>query len=270
MEGAFLGVKQKLVEAVELAHPDPQAPLVLAVDASNTHVGGVLQQADRRGALRPLGFFSAKLDKAQLKYSTFDRELLACFLAIRHFRWCVEGRPLRVLTDHKPLTFALHRVSDAWSARQQRHWGLVHHLHRMARLAEAQSMCEETQQWRERPGTQQVTVGEHVLLCDGSTGALRPVVPGPWRRAVFHSVHDLAHAGMWATRRCSPAGLSGGSVQQTWQPGVGSASSVHVARSHGRRWHRWSQFRCPAPPTPTCTWTWLARCPPPARATPTY
>ena len=71
----------------------------------------------------------------------------------------------------------------------------------LARLAEAQSTCEETQQWRERPGTQQVTVGEHVLLCDGSTGALRPVVPGPWRRAVFHSVHDLAHAGTRATRR---------------------------------------------------------------------
>ena len=233
MEGAFLGVKQKLVEAVELAHPDPQAPLVLAVDASNTHVGGVLQQADRRGALRPLGFFSVKLDKAQLKYSTFDRELLACFLAIRHFRWCVEGRPLRVLTDHKPLTFALHRVSDAWSARQQRQLSFIAEytsdikhvpgvenvvadaLSRptcavlpsqegkvdLARLAEAQSTCKETQQWRERPGTQQVTVGEHVLLCDGSTGALRPVVPGPWRRAVFHSVHDLAHAGTRATRR---------------------------------------------------------------------
>ena len=41
----------------------------------------------------------------------------------------------------------------------------------------------------------------HVLWCDGSTGALRPIVPATCRRAVFHSVHDLAHAGTRATRR---------------------------------------------------------------------
>jgi hypothetical protein len=125
MERAFREVKKKVVEAVELAHPSSGAALVLNVDASNTHVGAVLQQADDRGQLQPLGFFSVKLDQAQLKYSTFDRELLACFLAIRHFRWCVEGRELRVLSDHKPLAGALHRVGDAWSARQQRQLSFI-------------------------------------------------------------------------------------------------------------------------------------------------
>jgi RNase H-like domain found in reverse transcriptase len=56
----------------------------------------------------------------QTRYSAFDRELLACYLATRHFRWMLEGRRFYVLTNHKPLTFALHRISDAWSARQQR------------------------------------------------------------------------------------------------------------------------------------------------------
>jgi hypothetical protein len=41
------------------------------------------------------------------------------YLAIRHFRWLLEGCTFYVLTDHKPLTFALHRVTDAWSAWQQ-------------------------------------------------------------------------------------------------------------------------------------------------------
>ena len=55
----------------------------------------------------------------------FDRELLACFLAIRHFRWCVEGRLLRVQSDHKPLGGSLHRMQDAWTARQQRQFSYV-------------------------------------------------------------------------------------------------------------------------------------------------
>jgi len=55
-----------------------------------------------------LGFFLAKLDVAQRKYSAFvafDRELLAIYLALGHFRWAVESKPFHVLTDHKLLLF---------------------------------------------------------------------------------------------------------------------------------------------------------------------
>ena len=105
---------------MELAHPDQEAELYLAVDASECHVGAVLQQKNI-GADRPLAFYSVKLDNAQQKYSAFDRELLAAYLAVRHFRWILEGRSFYILSDHKPLSYALHRISDAWSARVQRH-----------------------------------------------------------------------------------------------------------------------------------------------------
>ncbi len=65
-------------------------------------------------------FFSRKLSSTELKYSTFDRELLAAFAAIRHFRFVLEGRPFRLLTDHMPLSLAMHHVSAPWSARQVR------------------------------------------------------------------------------------------------------------------------------------------------------
>jgi RNase H-like domain found in reverse transcriptase len=91
----------------------------VAVDASHSHIGAVLQQSSRRG-FQPLAFFSKKIDDTQGRYSTFDRELLACHEAVRHFRWSLEGCRFFILTDHKPLTFALTRASDAWSARQQR------------------------------------------------------------------------------------------------------------------------------------------------------
>ena len=82
-------------------------------------MGAVLQQRASVSGLQPLSFFSCKLDSAQLKYSAFNRELLAAYLVIRHFRWALEGRHFVLESDHKPLSFALHRLSDAWTPRQQ-------------------------------------------------------------------------------------------------------------------------------------------------------
>jgi RNase H-like domain found in reverse transcriptase len=45
---------------------------------------------------------------------------LAAYLAVRHFRYSLEGRQFTLFTDHKPLTFALRRTTDPWTARQQR------------------------------------------------------------------------------------------------------------------------------------------------------
>ena len=69
-----------------------KARRALSVDASGTHVGAALQQEVSSGSLQPLGFFSRKLNTAEQKYSAFDRELLAVYAAIRHFRSALEGR----------------------------------------------------------------------------------------------------------------------------------------------------------------------------------
>ncbi len=73
--------KGALVAAVPLAHPAPNAVLSLAMDASNTHVGNVLQQL-AEGSWQPLAFYSKKLSGAGTQYSTFDRELLAAFSVV--------------------------------------------------------------------------------------------------------------------------------------------------------------------------------------------
>ncbi len=124
MEKSFAAAKAALIAATALDHPEQHAELALAVDASDHHVGAALQQLTARG-WRPLAFFSRKMSTAESKYSTFDRELLACVSAVRHFRFLLEGRQFHILTDHKPLTHALHRISDPWSARQQRHLAYV-------------------------------------------------------------------------------------------------------------------------------------------------
>ncbi len=116
-EAAFTQVKQMLASATRLAHPAQAAKLSLAVDASATHIGACLQQ-NRAGSpgWEPLSFFSKKLEPAQVKYSAFDCELLACFLGIRHFRFMLEGRAFTIYKDHKPLTTAINRASDPWTA----------------------------------------------------------------------------------------------------------------------------------------------------------
>jgi hypothetical protein len=84
----------------------------------------VLQQRCGKG-WQPLAFFSKKLSPAEIKYSTFDRELLAAYLTIRHFRFLLEGRQFTLLTDHKPLVSSMTRVTPPQSARQQRHLAFV-------------------------------------------------------------------------------------------------------------------------------------------------
>ena len=105
-ESAFLESKQILANVTLLVHPDPSALLNITCDASDSAVGGVLQQYIDN-VWQPLTIFSKKLNPA-----AFDRELLAVYATIRHFRHNLEGRNFFVNTDHKPLTFVM------WKARQ--------------------------------------------------------------------------------------------------------------------------------------------------------
>jgi cleavage and polyadenylation specificity factor subunit 1 len=234
---AFEAAKQLLARAACLAHPEPHAQLCLAVDASDSHIGGVLQQASRLG-FQPLAFFSKKLDSTQTRYSTFDRELLACHEAIRHFKWSLEGRQFYIVTDHKPLTFALSKSADAWSPRQQRQLSAIAEyttdirhvagaenvvadaLSRpaaalaaveptagealdYAEMAREQLVCEDVKQLLDSSSlsVEKVHIYGHVLYCDVSAAGARPLVPRRWRERVFQMLHGLAHPGVRATKR---------------------------------------------------------------------
>ena len=69
--------------------------------------------------LKSPGKFSRMLNAAEAKYSTLDRELLACVVAIRHFHCLVEGRAFTLYMDHRPLTYLLAKQTDGCSVRQQ-------------------------------------------------------------------------------------------------------------------------------------------------------
>ncbi|BHF59828.1 hypothetical protein SprV_0100278900 [Sparganum proliferum] len=119
---AFEAARKALADATLLHHlsSEPHAQLILTTDASNSVVSAVLhQQVNNR--LQPLAFFSQKLQPAQTRYSTFDREFLVIYLAVRHFRHLLDGRDFSVHNDHKPLPYALKTKSDQYSPREFRH-----------------------------------------------------------------------------------------------------------------------------------------------------
>ena len=114
---SFESIKDALAKATMLRHPRTDAPLAITADASKIAIGAVLEQ---RGPLgwEPLGFFSAKLVGKQGEWPAFDRELLASFRAIRHFRHMVEGRTFTLYTDHDSLVPSLRKKSEPLTARQ--------------------------------------------------------------------------------------------------------------------------------------------------------
>jgi hypothetical protein len=113
---AFEECKVSLSRATLLAHPDPSAPLALITDASTSAMGAVLQQ-HIQNAWQPLAFFSKKLNPVQHKCSAYDRELLAIYSAIKHFRHMLEVRHFTIFTDHKPITYAFQQKRDRCSPR---------------------------------------------------------------------------------------------------------------------------------------------------------
>ena len=96
----------------------------ITCDTSDLDRGGVLQQYIDN-VWQPLSFFSKKLYPAETRYSAFDRELLAVYAMIRHFRHNLEGRNFFVNTDHKPLTNAMTLVTERPSLRQTRHLAFI-------------------------------------------------------------------------------------------------------------------------------------------------
>ena len=92
-------------------------------DASDTTVGAVLQQKIN-DEWKATVFFSRKM-KPPEKYSTFDRELLAMYLGIKHFHHFVECCQFHVLTDHRPLTFAFATQSSKLTPYQICHFDFI-------------------------------------------------------------------------------------------------------------------------------------------------
>ena len=130
----------------------------------------------------------------------------------------MDGRPFTVYPDHKPLTFAFSKISDPWSARQQRQLAAIsefttdiRHIAGKANAVActlsrnqisslisalvnldytamaAAETCVEVQAIRTAITNlrlEDIVVGDSktTLLCNISTGTPGPIVPLSWRK----------------------------------------------------------------------------------------
>ena len=96
------------------------AQLNITCDASDFAVGGEGLQQCVDNVWQPLSFFSKKLSPAETRYSPFDRQLLAVYATIRHFRHNLECCDFFVNTDHKSLIYVMISTIERPPLRQTR------------------------------------------------------------------------------------------------------------------------------------------------------
>src|SRR5210317_682756 len=97
---AFDNMKKIMARQVILSYPDFSKPFEIYTDASKIQLRAVITQSNQ-----PIAFYSRKLSKAQIRYTTTERELLSIVETLKEFRNILLGQQIIVYTDHENLTY---------------------------------------------------------------------------------------------------------------------------------------------------------------------
>jgi len=84
---------------------DANKLVTVEVDASDYAIRAYLSQPDLDGKLRLVAYHAKKLDKAQVNYSTLDKELLAIVNSLKYWKYYLEGvkHKITMFLDYKNL-----------------------------------------------------------------------------------------------------------------------------------------------------------------------
>jgi hypothetical protein len=100
---AFHKLKHALIGPPIIAFPDFKRDFILYTDASESALGAVLSQVQDNHE-RVTAYWSRQLTKAELNFSTIEREALAIVSAIKECYLYLYGFQFTLVTDHNPLT----------------------------------------------------------------------------------------------------------------------------------------------------------------------
>jgi hypothetical protein len=100
MQKAFDQMNALMTAVVICAFPNHNKSFHIYTDASYYQLGACIMQDDT-----PVAYYSKKLNSAQMKYATVDKELLCVIATLREFHSMLLGAELHVYTDQKILEF---------------------------------------------------------------------------------------------------------------------------------------------------------------------
>ena len=231
---AFESVKLELQNLSENSFIDPtHAHFTITSDASKFAIGGVLHQLIN-GEPHLIQFYSRKLTDCETRYSCFDRELLAAHDSLQFFLPYIEGKSITLFTDHKPLTYAIHKKADPKSDRRARQLSFIsEHATQVLYIKGEDNLVAD---YFSRPtntnaisvdvfdldtiATKQLTddniqqlikqqssncsvylFKDKNIICERSHQYPRPVIPESLRYQAFCQLHNMGHPGKKASTR---------------------------------------------------------------------
>lgn len=126
-ESSFIQLKQLLSDDTVLAHFNPEIPIGITCDASDTGIGVVLFHRYDDMSERPIINASKTLTETQKKYGQIQKEALAIVFALKKFHQFLYGRRFTIVTDHRALIsmFAPDKGTPALAANRLARWALL-------------------------------------------------------------------------------------------------------------------------------------------------
>jgi hypothetical protein len=97
---AFDKMKALIAKETLLTFPDFSQEFEIHTDASKLQLGACISQNGK-----PVAFYSRKLQSAQTRYTTTERELLSIVETLKEFCNILLGQRIKVHTDHENLTY---------------------------------------------------------------------------------------------------------------------------------------------------------------------
>ena len=117
---AFNCIKEHVSNDVKLQFFNSSKPLFIEVDTSKHGIGAAMPQCnpiDKNSSsteipnnLHPISYASKTLSETESNSSNIKWELLGVIFAVTHFKHFTYGRPVTIISDHKPLVI-LYMVS---------------------------------------------------------------------------------------------------------------------------------------------------------------
>ena len=95
---AFAMAKRIIAKETLLAHPNFNKPFQIHTDASHCQLGAAVSQEGK-----PIAFCGRKLNPAQTRHTTTERELTSEVETLKECRNMLLGQQIEVFTDHKNL-----------------------------------------------------------------------------------------------------------------------------------------------------------------------